>query len=227
MRRNLVFALALILSICKVSAQEHKPTTTWPYVYSDFQQGQLKKIGGAVVDGFYNVHLAEGRLHFIEDGMIREAAPYEIFSVKIGPDFYAGVNGAVLKVLAQSDNGMVVQEVKADFAALNATGGAYGSSSNSISTQALSSLEGIGGTRTNMNHMELKNSKDEGEILPVISKIYLLLPGNLVFAAKKDVSEIEGIDKKALNVFIKENKIKWKDPQSLIVLLDYVATSVE
>ena len=73
-----------------------------------------------------------------------------------------------------------------------------------------------------MNHMELKNSKDEGQVLPVKDKLYLVMDHAVVFAAKKDVTELYGIDKKAVNAFIKENQIKWKDPQSLIVLLDYL-----
>ena len=130
-----------------------------------------------------------------------------------------------MKVLARSDNGFIAQEVLADFASLNSTGGAYGSSSNSVSTQALSSLEGIGGSRTNMNHMELKNSKSDGALLPVTTKVYLVMPDKVLFAAKKDVNEIDGVDKKALSAFIKEKKIKWKNPQDLLVLLDFIATN--
>ena len=159
--------------------------------------------------------------------MIREALASEVFSVKIGQDYFANVGGTIMKVLARSDNGFIAQETLADFAALNNTGGAYGSSSNSISTQALSSLEGIGGTRTNMNHMELKNSKEDGAVLPVITKVYLVLPRQVVFATKKDVSDIDGIDKKALSAFLKEKKIKWKNPQDLLVVLDYVAENLK
>ena len=43
-----------------------------------------------------------------------------------------------------------------------------------------------------------------------------------VFAAKKDVMALDGIDKKELSAFLKENKIKWKDPQSLLVLGEYL-----
>ena len=128
-----------------------------------------------------------------------------------------------MKVLASSERGFVAEEVLVDIARLNTTGGAYGSSSNSIATQALSSLEGIGGTRTNMNHMELKNSKDEGSVLPVIVKKYLVFPGYVVYATKNDVSKLVGIDKNQFNAFVKENKIKWKDDQSLIKVLDYVS----
>lgn len=222
MRRTVTAIVMLILSLGCMSAQNHKPTTTWPYLYADFQPGELKKITGAPIEGSYNIHIHLGTLHFIEDGFIREVSSSEIFSVKIGMDYYASVGGTMMKVLARSDNGFIAQETLADIAALNSTGGAYGSSSNSISTQALSSLEGIGGNRSNMNHMELKNSKDEGQVLPVKDKLYLVMDHAVVFAAKKDVTELYGVDKKAVNAFIKENQIKWKEPQSLIVLLDYL-----
>ena len=208
-----------------MSAQNHKPTTTWPYLYADFQPGELKKITGAPIEGPYNIHIHLGTRHFIEDGFIREVSPSEVFSVKIGMDYYASVGGTMMKVLARSDNGFIAQETLADMAALNSTGGAYGSSSNSIATQALSSLEGIGGSRSNMNHMELKNSKDDGQVLPVKDKLFIVMNDAVVFAAKKDVSDIYGIDKKALNAFLKENNIKWKDPQSLILLLDYLTVN--
>lgn len=223
MKHNLLIALALVLSICRVSAQGYQPTTTWPYIYPEFTEGELKKYAGVNVEGMFNVHLAKGVLHFVEKDIIREALPTEVFSVRIGKDYYANVGGTIMKVMAESENGFVAQEVLADFAALNNTGGAYGSSSNSISTQALSSLEGIGGTRSNMNHMELKNSKDDGETLPVTVKLYLVMPGKVVYAAKKDVLDIDGVDKKAVSAFIKENKIKWNNPQALIKLVDYLS----
>lgn len=227
MKRTVLSIVALALSLCSLVAQDYRPTTTWPYLYADFQQGMLKKHQGEPVEGTYNIHLYKGTLHFIENGMIREASSVEVFSMKTGQDYYANVGGTMMKVLAQSDNGFIAKEIIADIAALNATGGAYGSSSNSIATQALSSLEGIGGNRSNMNHMELKNSKDDGQILPVKEKLYLVMPGKIVFAAKKDVSGIDGLDSKELTAFIKENKIKWRDPQSLIVLLDFISDKTQ
>ena len=223
MRRYITTVLAFMLSIVGLAAQDSEPTTTWPYRYSDFQSGELKKLTGAPVQGAFNIHILESRLHFIEDGMIREMQPSEVVSVKVGDDYYATVSGKMMKVLASSERGFVAEEVLVDIARLNTTGGAYGSSSNSIATQALSSLEGIGGTRANMNHMELKNSKDEGSVLPVIVKKYLVFPGYVVYATKNDVSKLVGIDKNEFNAFVKENKIKWKDDQSLIKVLDYVS----
>jgi hypothetical protein len=222
MRRYILTVLAFMLSLSGLSAQDSEPTTTWPYIYSDFKSGELKPLSGAPIQGAFNIHVLESRLHFIEDGMIREMKPSEILSVKVGDDYFATVSGKMMKVLAKSDKGFVAEEVLVDVARLNTTGGAYGSSSNSIATQALSSLEGIGGTRTNMNHMELKNAKDEGSPLPVIVKKYLVFPGYVVYATKTDVSKLAGIDKDELNTFIKENKIKWKDETSLIKVLDFI-----
>ena len=227
MRRTIIAILLFCLSLGCMSAQNHKPTTTWPYLYADFQPGELKKNTGAPIEGTYNIHIHLGTLHFIEDGMIREVLSSEIFSLRIGKDYYANVGGTIMKVMARSDNGFIAKETLIDMAALNATGGAYGSSSNSIATQALSSMEGIGGTRSNMNHMELKNSKDEGQILPLKEKMFLVLPSAVVYAAKKDVSAVYGVDKKALNSFLKENKVKWNDPDSLLVLLDYISTYID
>ena len=66
--------------------------------------------------------------------------------------------------------------------------------------------------------MQLKNSKDDGKILPLITKKYILFPGNLIYAAKKDVMEQDGVDAAELNAFLKEQKIKWKDDSSLLKL---------
>jgi hypothetical protein len=70
--------------------------------------------------------------------------------------------------------------------------------------------------------MELKNTKDDGKVLPMLSKMYIVVPGNVIYATKKDVSEMSGVDTKELNAFIKENKIKWKNPQSLLMLALYI-----
>ena len=78
-----------------------------------------------------------------------------------------------------------------------------------------------------MNHMELKNAKDEGSVLPLALRTYLVFRGNVVFAGKKDVMNVDGLDKKALATFIKEKKIKWKDPQSLLSLLDYMVENIK
>ena len=204
------------------TAQDFQPTTSWPYIYEDFDSGKLAMTGGKTVDGKYNICLSDGSVHFIEGSLVKQASALDVTSVQIGQDVYINAAGRMMKVVAKSDNGVVAESISVDFAKLNETGGAYGSSSSSNATTALSSLEGIGGTRTNMNHMELKAGKDDGKTLPLISKYYLVYGGKTIFAGKRDLEDIPGVDKSGLNAFIKANKIKWRKPESLILLVDYL-----
>lgn len=214
--------LILLLAAWAASAQGYEPTTTWPYLYPDFTEGELQAFVGKKTSGQFNIHLAEGRLHFIEDGFIRETSPAEVFSVRIGSDIFTNVGGNLMKVMAKSDRSMVAEETKVNISAMNETGGAYGSSSNTTSTQAFSSFEGIGGTRTNMNHMEIRSSKDEGKILPLERRLYMIVNGKTVIASKKDfVEAAQGASAQAKE-FLKENKIKWKDPQSVLAAADFL-----
>lgn len=204
------------------AAQDYAPTTTWPYLYKDFTDGTLQTVSGSAREGKYNIHILHGTLHFIDGEYIREASPQEVFSVRIGGEVYTNAKGRMMKVLAKSDKSLVGLETIVDIARLNSTGGAYGSSSNSLSTQALASLESASGL-TAANHMMLKNSRNEGKILPLTEKMYLIFGGKVVFAGKKDVMNIEGIDRNSLNAFMKEHKIKWRDPASLLLLADFIA----
>lgn len=204
-------------------AQNFEPTTTWPYVYEDFMPGKLVMTGGKVVEGEYNICLDNSSVHFIDGDLVKQASSVEVTSVQIGKDVYVNAYGKMMKVLQKSDKGVVAEGLSIDYAKLGETGGAYGSSSSSIATTALSSLEGIGGTRTNMNHMELKNAKTDGKTLALDKKYYLVFGGKCVYATKRDVQDMPGVDKAKLKAFLKANKIKWKDPVSLITLVDYLA----
>ena len=227
MKRIFIIMVSLCLPLFLGAQEKYQPTSVWPYLYSDFTEGELQMIGGAPQKGIYNIHLSEGRLHFIEDGMIREASFSEVFSVRIGKDYFANVGGSMMKVLAQSDQGMVVEKSVVDLVALNSSGGAYGSSSSTQATMSLSSMEGVGGTRTNMNHMELRNSRDEGQLLPLTVHLYLLIDGVLIPATKKEVADSGRATKEELKVFYKENKIRWKDPQSLLLLVGLLGNDVK
>ncbi len=224
-RAFLSIMLGVAATLC--FAQNYEPTTTWPYLNDDFQAGQIVGNDGKNVKGLYNVHLLHGRLHFIEGDMIREVSPAEVSMLYIGKDVYRNVGGTMMEVLAQSENGFVVRKYEVDVVRMNSTGGAYGSSSSTLATQNVSSLDAIGATGVSVNHMNLKNSKDDGSTLPLIKKTYLVFGGNVVYASKKDVLDVPGVDKDAFNVFLKENRIKWKDPQSLIMVLDFISNGLK
>ena len=220
MKEILTIILASAFVIC-LKAQNYEPTSTWPYLYPDFTAGTLYvNVSGEQKDGLYNIHILEGRLHFIEGDLVKEANPADVYSVKIGKDIYINAGGKMMKVLAKSDSGSVVQEILVDKTKLNASGAAYGASSNSMATRNLSSLEQAG-SMVNTNHMELKNSKNEGYILPLAVKIYLMTGGKTIYASRKDVSRETGEEK--MKVLLKEHTVRWKDPQSLLQVVDFIA----
>lgn len=221
MKKLIVTICALTTAFIGLNAQSYQPTTTWPYMYENFMEGTVRFVQGGEQDGKYNISLDGNALHFIEGDYVKAFPASRLFAVRIGDDIYQNIGGMMLKVIAKSDKAIVVEEFNIDFAALNATGGAYGSSSTSAGTTAFSSLEGIGGTRTNMNHMELKNNKDNGKELPLIKKNYIFVKGQKIFCTKKDVLALS-VDRDAVKSFLKANKIKFNDPQSVLILGDFL-----
>ena len=204
---------------------EYEPTSTWPYVYQEFVAGKLEQPGGGTKDALFNICLTNATLHFIEGDMVREVSSADIFAVRIGNDYYVNAGGEILKVLSKSEKGMVVEQLKIDYAKLNSTQGAYGSSGTTIATNNLSSLEGIGASSSNMNmtHTALRNSRNEGKILPLIHKLALFVNNKISEASPKGVEEAFDVDKNAFKLFQKENKIKWRDAQSVQKVVDFLA----
>lgn len=222
--KHFLITAALIASCLTASAQDYEPTSTWPYIYGEFTSGKLIHRTGNEMNSLYNVHIPSGKLHFIEGDMIREMSDTTPFSVEIGGvDIYRNVNGKMMKVIASSANGLVVKDTEIDMARLNSSEGAYGSSSNSSATTALSSI--VMEARVNVSHMELKNSKSDGQTLPLVHRMYLVVADKVLNASKKDVLGLNGIDRKKFDAFCKKNKIRWRNPESLLLVIDYIADS--
>ena len=228
MKRVMILLAGLFASATLAQAQ-YEPTSSWPYVYDDFQDGVILWVGGKEKPGKYNINLVDKKLHFIEGAYIKVANMMEIASVRIGSDIYQNAAGEMLKVLSKSDKSLVLEDNEINYAALNETGGAYGSSSTTIGTTALSSLEGIGGTNSsqNINHMELKLNKDNGKVLNLINKKYLFVKGRKILATKKAVMEAPGLDNEAAKAFFKENKIKWNKVPDLQKVGDFLADNLK
>lgn len=216
---------AAVVACVSVWAQGFTPTTTWPYVNNNFESGIIRLTNGSEKPGTFNICLDGNKLHFIDGQLVKSANLADVMNVRIGTDIYQNIGGEMLKVVAADDKALVVEGVEVDMAALNETGGAYGSSSTTTGTMALSSFTGIGATNStsSVNHTDLIQKKDAGKMLSLIKKHYIFFGGNKIYAAKKDVLEAAK-DKTAAAAFIKQNKIKWKDPQSLLLMGGYLAS---
>lgn len=230
MKKVILLCAVLITAVTVGKAQSYTPTTTWPYYFKDFQKGILKTSpADPGKEGIYNVSYSDKRLHYIEGDFVRSAILKDLSFVQIGDDIFQSVGGFLVKVLGKSEKCLVVEDSDVDYVALNNTGGAYGSSSTTIGTMALSSAEGIGATNssTNINHMELKNSKEMGKILPLIVKKYIVVKGMRIYATKRDFLDTPGLDRDKAKAFLKENKIKWNNIQNLLLAGDFLADQLQ
>lgn len=218
MKKIALVSLFVFCSLANLFSQE--VTTMWPYVYPEFMEGTLYMTGGRKLEGKFNVHVQESRLHYLYDNIIKETQSEDVVVAKIGVDTYMSFEGQVMKVVGSEERGFVATLILGDFQKLLNTGGAYGGSSNSSATMKLSSVE-IGG-KTIMNHLELRQNKENALPLPLKYKYYIATKGELYLATKKGIaSKLDKTEQEEFKKFLKVNKIKWKDPQSLITLLDF------
>lgn len=220
MKRIMCAAVILILSAVGLSAQS--PTTTYPYLYDTFTSGTVVMSDGNREARQMNVHLRAGKLHYIDNGVIKEAFLKDVAAVEIGDDVYLPVYTSVMKVVAKNDNGCVVLEQLGDFEAALSGSGAYGVSASSSATMKLTSVQTD--NQVNQNYMNILNEKEQGMDLKIQSTYYIVTPDFKVKATRKSVEEALPADKaEAFKIFLKENKIKWKNPNGMLPVVDFLA----
>lgn len=213
--RKLFFCITFICGCSYLFAQEC--TTTWPYLYSDFSNGKVYYKSGKTESKFLNIHVLENRLHFIDGENINELkSTNNIAKVEIIKNTYIPVGEKFYQIISEGSGGYLVLLVSGDYSSLSANTGAYGSSSNSIATNKLSSLPD-----RFINHMELRNNKNNGENLPLIKKYFFVTGGEIITAKAKDVEKSlsDAQKQKEFKAFVKANKINWNKPDDLAKVL--------
>ncbi len=226
--KRLLFLFVGILMAADIFAQDYIPTANWPYLYPEFMEGELVRSRNKRNKALFNIHLDLGALHYVEDGVIKESATLDVVSLIIGEDVFRNVGGKMLKVMAESESGYVVQEARANYTAIIRDDGAYGTTGlNSTTTKTYLHNQNVvnayNGYLLTDVYADLLAMKDGGEKLPVHYNLYLVYRRELVPADKKSVAALEGVDKKALKAFLKSEKIRWDDPQDLVKVMDYIA----
>lgn len=215
--------LSAVIAVAALgSAVAQKPTTTYPYLYPQFTDGKVVMETGNKEEKQLNVHLRAGKLHYIDNGIIKEAFMNDVKAVEIGSDVFVPIFGRMMKVVAKDDNGCVASEILGDFEEAREAKGAYGASSTSSSTMKLTSLQTD--AQVNQNYMNILNEKNQGMELRLRSTYYLITPKYKMKASRKDVdSSLSENDRADFKSFIKSHKIKWNDPRSLLDVVDYLS----
>lgn len=215
--------MSAICLMVSALAGAQSPTTTYPYLYPTFTEGKVVLSGGKEEEERkMNIHLRRDNLHYIDNGVIKAAFLTDIIAVEIGNDVFIPVDGRMLKVVAKNENGCVAAEILGDFEASMESGGAYGTSSASAATMKLTSVQTD--SQVNQNYMNILNEKAKGVELRTETRLWLVGPEFRVRAMKKEVAPLLDGEKAAgWKAFLKQNKIKWKEPQSLLKVIDYVS----
>jgi hypothetical protein len=133
----------------------------------------------------------------------------------------------MMKVLAETEGGYVVEETRANYTAVVKKDGAYGTTGlNSTTTRSFlyneNVLNGYNGYLMTDVYADLHAMKDQYEKLPVVKNRYLVIGLDLIKADRQSVLDIDGLDKKAFKAFLKAEKIKWDDPQDLVKVLQQI-----
>ncbi len=214
--------LAIVSLATSLSALAQSPTTTYPYLYPRFTDGQVVLDTGKKEPKKMNIHLRRDALHYLDDGIIKEAFLKDVAAVEIGTDVFLPVNGRMMKVVAKNDKGCIVEEILGDFESSQEAKGAYGVSSTTSATMKLSSIQTD--SQINQNYMNILNEKKNGVELRTEHTYYAVCGLKRVKATKKEITRYVPEEKQAeWKAFQKKHKIKWKNPNSLLTVLDFLS----
>jgi hypothetical protein len=216
-------AMTLLTVVAATVKAQYSPNTRWPYVYENFEKGTVYLDGNKKnSDMLLNIHLMGNVLQYIgQDGRIYQNSDQSVVRVEIGDDAYIYSNHRMARIIANEGTNLLVKILLADFMVLQQGTGAYGVSLNSSAARDLSSLD-LGGLNT-PEHGKLLQEKNNGRSIPIKEQYFFIIDGQQIEATKKGVEKYVGEAKASdLKAFLKENKTKWKNEDSLRQLLNFL-----
>ena len=224
MKYRILLAVSLVFCALSLSAQEYHPREGWPYIFEDFAAGIVTNYGGEVsAEGFFNVSVVDGKLHYVQDGKIMVANMNQLQAVRIGDKVFINRMGKLKEVIAEEQGGcFVLREVSVDMDELAKTDIGFGARSAVASTQKVNGLTVGGGTVNLALETAIAAAKD-GVELPVKEKYVFMIKSREYPAYKSSFLSMEGIDKASAKAFLKSEKIKWHNAESLGKALKYIA----
>lgn len=224
MKRSLLLWFALAVNVLAAAQNyDYKPRETWPYLLEEFTSGGVHTSGGANLnDGWYNVSVVDGRLHYIQNGRIMEADMRQVQYARIGNSMFVNRLGCMKQVLAEEGNCALLRTALVDMDRMNKSEIGYGVSSATASTQNVNNL-GMAGATVSMELEAAIAGSKSGNILPLRVRYEFMLGARQIDADKATVLALPGIDKAAAKNYFKQEKINWSKPESLAKVLKYLA----
>ena len=226
MKQRLFAAIVCTLWAVVSFAQnyDYRPRETWPYLNENFTSGVVTNFGGEQsADGFFNICVTDGKLHFIKDGKIMAADMLLFQAVRMGEDVFINRMGRMKQVVKELPGGkFLLKDVSVDMDQLSRQDIGLGVRSAIASTQKVNN---IGATVSMELSAAIADAKN-GVELPLKEKYSFLLGAQEVEASKNAFLSLPGVDKAAAKAFLKKEKIKWHKTDSLVKVLEYISENL-
>lgn len=224
--------LAALAAFCCAGAYAqdsyYRPTDKWPYIYEEFTEGTVNLTLNQYYEGQLNICIDNGTIHYIdENGVIMESIMGDVVSAVIGAKKYVNVNGKMMEVLFENENGYVVKARSVSQAAQGVDIG-FGIVSDTVAAQGvdMATTIGFGGTFIHSRIAEVQREREYGTPLNVDEQYYLkTVSGLCIKATKNDFTDFLGKEK--ASAFLKSAKVKWNSPSTLLQVVDFLKTEME
>lgn len=206
------------------NSDDYTPKDKWPYVYEKFQEGVVYGLRGEKTSSErYNVCVDNGSLHFLSSkDVILQADMTPIAYLVIGSKKFQNVSGKLMEVAAESDAGLVLWDLK-----VTAGGGTdigFGIQSEGFAAQNVDLKSVFVQLGLDMLNVPVEKAEEEqkyGAALDVEKHLYIRTTnGDYLKAGKSEFQEFVGKDE--AKVFLKDHKVKWNDPLSLLQVVEYI-----
>ena len=220
--------LSTALFICATilcTANEYEPTEGWPYLYEDFKPAIVYYQDGKAESADINVHLASNILHFTDNDKIMVVDNATRIDSVVCEDNTKLVRRGNLYVelKAHSQYVLIGTTCECDFNALGDSNGAYGTPTTVAATQNVASFKDHGNMAA-LRYKEMIADRHNTRTLPTIKRTVMVVNDRAICqATKRGVNELLTKEqRKDFNSFLKTNKIKWKDINSLILVAQFL-----
>ncbi len=221
MKGWMLAAFLAVAGLCQLQAGE--PTTVWPYLYDDFVNALIYNDLGERSRAKVNVHLLHNDLHYLNtNGNIYKADYQDKVDRVVLEDstILVRCEGYFVEVLGETKHAVVGRRTTGDYDRLTQGTGAYGTSSSTSATDNMSSVPFV----NTPSYQLISSERENGQTLPVTVRYYFVVDNELVPANKKNVARLlPETDRKEFDAFLKTNKIKWKNSDSLRKVLEYIS----
>lgn len=232
MKRNIISAILVCATVSIATAQfsnEYEPSVGWPYMFDDFKEAIVYYHNGNPESARVNVHLLNNTLHFTDGDKIMIVHDAQHIDSVVCMDktkllyktnLYISQIGATARVI-------IGRTCEGDLHALDDNNGAYGMATTTGATQNVASLRDHGNVAA-MRYRDMIADRHSTRTLPTINRSIFIIDNRMVcHATKSGINSIlDKEQKKMFKAFLKENKIKWKNTEHLVLVAQFLETII-